>query len=1504
MKKILFVFLSFVVPCLAATTTRPTPFAKEAPKNGFTINYQNVALAEYVRFVSKVTGVNFLFTEEELAIPVTIVSEEPITPENVMATLTQILRIQGFLLLQEDNNLVIHKNPDVKQPARLVFNAEDMDRRYPLTTRVFRLKNESAEALAAVIRPMMSKEAQIETLPQTNLLIVTDITENIETIAELLSHIDTTNSSAGIELYRVKHNDPAFLAATTKEILAPIAAGKPLLITNPPGSSNLFIVANPRLTERALSILRNLDKENVGKHKIDPNNVFMYKVRHRSAKELLHSLQQIAKNIEKNGYKNQGIVRVLQTAHSIDQGKSILFTASGPTLVKVQELMQLLDTPEEKKSLQGQTVFLYHVKNRPIKEVLSSMREIASSMMKEGYEEKGLIQAIQGAKAIEESHSILFTGVPSAIEKIRQIIPGLDVPTKKALLSEKNSFFLYKPLHASPEKIYQSLQEIFHHLEKNPSGQKDLIDLQKRSGITKTAGALVFTGDAALFPKIKEMLSLIDVARPAGKESQFLAYQPQHLSGEKIVQAMKEYGKQLKASGFSDPNVLESIKDMKWIASTGSILFTGTPPVLQKIDGLLQTIDTPNSAFATHQTFFLHHLQYISKERFEEYFKQLQSNLAKENAVEKPLLQAISSMKWIQQSHSFLFTGPKPDLAKLQKMAEEIDNPTAYKDKPTFVLIQVKNVSRKMVEKYLDQIASNLDQEDQKQERLYQAIRSMKWIDNSASFMFSGEEPALKTIQSLIASYDMPSAQVGESYFVYKLKHKKGDVIEKALESFAQNMRKAAARNAQALEVIDNLKWIKATNSLVLIGPPTGIEEVKKLIAEFDVAHPKTAKDEASDFFMYKPQHMSPEMLQTALLDVAKSLKEGGLIDSGLIQAIQSMQYSEKTRSLVFTGAPSSLQKIGAIIKELDIPGSKDAAIQRIGKTSFLVYKLKNASSSRVIQAIDGVIQDLKKSKNYDKQLVKTLQSMKHVKDTNSLVFTGPESALEKAKTLVMKFDVSGLGEETPPSKFFIYKPEFKTGPELEKLLKSFADHLKDSGLSDPGLYASLFSAKYIPATKSLVFTGSEESLGKTKQLIGTIDVPSGERAGQTSEIQPIDNTSFLVYKLQYHKGSDLQAALQSIGKDLAKSNSKVNASLLDAIRSIQWLEITNSLLVTGDQQTLTRLKELIKNLDVPLKQVFIEVLAIQTTLNNMLDFGLDWGSKGDYRGSFGYSTGNFGAGGTDGTFGKELSAVNPSNSPNPANIPFISPGFDLGVIGNVITHKGRSFFTLGSLLRALQQDEETAILLTPKIIAQDNKTSSLFVGRNIPYTGSVLQNLNSSTSAGIFQTSNIEYRDIGLNLTITPVIGNSDVISLAINIENSVDPTDAAGETLNTNTQTGRLSGITTTKTTLDTTVHVPNESFLVLSGLVDVLKRRQTSAVPCLGGIPFIGSAFSSMSRSDTINNIVFFIRPRILHSREDMRVITEEQEDVFREGTGSTLLEKEFDEGMESIKSIDDE
>jgi type III secretion protein C len=115
---------------------------------------------------------------------------------------------------------------------------------------------------------------------------------------------------------------------------------------------------------------------------------------------------------------------------------------------------------------------------------------------------------------------------------------------------------------------------------------------------------------------------------------------------------------------------------------------------------------------------------------------------------------------------------------------------------------------------------------------------------------------------------------------------------------------------------------------------------------------------------------------------------------------------------------------------------------------------------------------------------------------------------------------------------------------------------------------------------------------------------------------------------------------------------------------------------------------------------------------------------------------------------------------------------------------------------------------------------------------------------------------------------------------------------------------GITTTKTTMKTTVHVPDNNFLILSGMVNNSNVKSKAGIPCLGGLPLVGAAFSQ--NNDTINNtnIVIFIRPHIINSVDDMRTVSTKEESYFRDQSSTPYLEKNFDEAMELIKTIDDE
>ena len=1420
------------------------PSSKVAPlqQEGYTINYNTVSIIEYIRFASKICNTNFIFEENDLNFTVTIVSDAPITPQNVMATLLQVLRIHGLTLLEQDNNLVIHRGTDVVQIATLVTE-NGQQSNTPIVTRIFRVKNTKPDAIAAIIRPMISSSSLLEVSAETRQIILTDLTANVDKVASLIEILDSPHTPLEIKTYEAEQNSLQYLIDLSNKIMTPIAQGNPFILVPQDLANQIFIVSTPDIVAQTLSLLKTLDtppkKDLLTQKKVGTDNMFVYKVEYQQSDDLLKNLLNIASNLRKTGIPEGDLIETIENAKPIRETNSIMFVGSKDAITKLKEFLVSLDTP---KKTGASSFFIYRPYTKSVKEIQNALQEMADNLKGTKGANDALIETIESAKVNSATNTITFSGEEKTFLQVKELLATIDEPVARTTTTTRSNFFIYKIQYASFNELEASLRNFAKHLDKSNVSDEGLIQSIDQMKYIQETNSVLFTGPDASLKKLQDLVPSFDAgvnAMPAS--NQFFIYKAKAQKGEQIAQAINEVAENFKSDSLADPAFVRTLQSMKFVKSTNSLLFTGDAASIKKLEGLLATIDVPGK-IDSEKNFFLFHPEHASREKTEHYLKMLSDNMHKKSDAD-----------------------------------------------------------------------------------LIETIRSMKWIEPSRSFMFHGSEATLARLKELLATFETNAqANPEKKYYIYKVQNTTGDQIEEDLHKLAKNFKSSGLKDHNILQVIDNIRYVKETNSLLLTGNPAAIEEVKSMIAGYD--YPRVAEEPSNtNFFMYKPQHAQANQIQKSLKDIGENLKQANLADPTLLKAISSAKYVETTNSLIFTGTPDALQKIQTLIKDIDIPAQDHAPIQHVGKTTFLLYKLKNAGSTQIVTSIKSMTADLKKSGHADKEFLSALTSMKYIPETNSLLFTGKEEALTKVQELINQFDVSSLSGKNKDQKpavsgqpnFFLYKPQSLAGPDLQQILNDFADNLKLSGLSDPDLFNSINSMRWVEQTHSLVFTGNTKSLEQVKELLQSFDVPSnladgGNTTSGDSSIQSIDNTNFLVYKLQFHKGDEIQGALRQIAKDLTLSNAPVNQSLLNSINSIQWLEITNSLLCSGDQETLPRLKELIKSLDIPLKQVFIEMLVIETTLTNALQFGLEWGANYKYRDSFAGSMFNTPNSNTDGPavndrFLSYLSELNPGTSPapNPAitsTTTGIGPstGFDLGVIGEVIKHNGQTFLTLGSLLTAVQTNTEVSVVMTPKIIAQDGKTSSIFTGQNIPFAGSFVNNV--STGATI-QTTNLEYRDVGMNLTITPVLGNSDIVTLDISLDRSIQEVNAAGNTITT-TGSVSINGITTSRTTMQTTVHVPDKNFLMLSGFVNNSNAKQKNGIPCLGGLPLIGAAFSKDNDTISNYNIVIFLRPRIITSLDEMLRMTSDQEDFFRNQSSTPFLEHGYEEAVELIKTVDDE
>lgn len=403
------------------------------------------------------------------------------------------------------------------------------------------------------------------------------------------------------------------------------------------------------------------------------------------------------------------------------------------------------------------------------------------------------------------------------------------------------------------------------------------------------------------------------------------------------------------------------------------------------------------------------------------------------------------------------------------------------------------------------------------------------------------------------------------------------------------------------------------------------------------------------------------------------------------------------------------------------------------------------------------------------------------------------------------------------------------------------------------------------------------------------------ERITSELPVGHIERTQFSIYKLQYRKGEPIAKALGKIAETLTTSAAGTNADLLAAINSVQWIESSNSLIFTGTSDAINKMKELLIEIDAPLRQVLLEMLILETDITDSLNFSTNVASKfggGNTSGAQGFFSGASTLPAGMATSGVGLT---PNAAPQTASL----SGFVLGVIGQTITHNGIEYGSLGALVKALTQRSLTRIVMNPKILTEDNSPAEVFVGMNTQFpTQSIANNL------GTILTQNFEFRDVGTSLKVTPMIGNNNIVTLEIQEE--VSSVVSGGTTSNNSTNaTSQIIGPTTKINRTTTKVHVPNQFFLILSGMISDTDTRSRVQVPCLGSIPILGAAFSDKQVQNTKQNLMIFVHPTIIDTEEEIDNLTRRQQNIYRvKSRRPKEWTWETDEAMDLFNIIDTE
>jgi len=286
----------------------------------------------------------------------------------------------------------------------------------------------------------------------------------------------------------------------------------------------------------------------------------------------------------------------------------------------------------------------------------------------------------------------------------------------------------------------------------------------------------------------------------------------------------------------------------------------------------------------------------------------------------------------------------------------------------------------------------------------------------------------------------------------------------------------------------------------------------------------------------------------------------------------------------------------------------------------------------------------------------------------------------------------------------------------------------------------------------------------------------------------------------------------------------------------------TNALIVLSSGRDFLAIKEVIKQLDQPRRQVYLEVVILEVEAGNDRTLGTTW-----HGGQLDDATGRALFGGLKTQDANTLGILESLKT---------ATGLFGGVTGKAITLFGQSIPSYAVLFQAIAVQSDSNIVSSQSIVAVDNVSAKFKVGSKRPVNmGTVLTPFGGSAAA----TPRIEFPDFPQSLELKPHISSDDMVLLEV----KHDADELTGET---------AQGPTSNTRSLDTRVVVHDQETVVLSGLSQDKETSHTDKVPLLGDLPLLGYLFKTTSRTKLKTNLLILLTPYIIKDRSEFQRIRE--------------------------------
>lgn len=605
------------------------------------------------------------------------------------------------------------------------------------------------------------------------------------------------------------------------------------------------------------------------------------------------------------------------------------------------------------------------------------------------------------------------------------------------------------------------------------------------------------------------------------------------------------------------------------------------------------------------------------------------------------------------------------------------------------------------------------------------------------------------------------------------------------------------------------------------------------------VVQPTAVKQEGLTILSEIPEDPLPDTDQLFSLVISLQHLELGEIQPVLQQLIHgygSIQPLERMNSFMVTDTGANINRI------LQVVGFMDTPIEV--REELYVRRINFAEAGQIASRLNEFIQD--RDERQERPQTRTtrteeqperrappgvIRARREAAEERSPAATIDAAAAELAERGVIRGRVQIVADERINTLFIISRPVNFT----------FFDRIIDV-LDQP------VEPEIIVRVKHLEYALAEDIASILNEFIGAAasdESARALRAGAVGEDAPGARAEAL---------RDFAAGLaRERAREREDTSDASQFGRLSANTQILSDQRSNSLLLMGRRSDIAALEEIIAQLDIMLGQVLIEAVIVEINLGQRQESGIDWLQ----RTMTAYSDQQAGpAGGL--TVSEPTMAFGGGSRPQGGDL---SSARDSLLSGTPPVASGGltyylTFFDLNidAILRLAATSRDARILSTPVILTTDNTEAKIIVGESRPIVTST-----SASSVGDRTVSSYQYRDIGIDLTVTPRINPRRYVVMEIS-----QSADNVGGSV---TIDGNEVPIITRRE-MQANIAVRSRSTIVLGGLVSTDQSMTTTKVPLLGDIPLLGRLFRSETSEESRTELLVLITPYVLMTPDEAR------------------------------------